>query len=181
MSGLDFGEVKITNKHRAQGEWWGDARERTPVEVYTEPELANSISILFAGKKAVEIAQRGWEFANPLREKAVSEEDDFNQELVVGEEVLVQPRAVHVFRHDISHGVGLWTMGADTAPFGLVVPGSGVLVHKDHTKDFQLVVSEVSSMEPLEQTVDEIIASKAIRLSSEYARLQVESAQPVLL
>jgi hypothetical protein len=180
MSDINFGEIKVTPRHKQDGVWWGNATEVARVAIDTEPEVATSVGVLYAGRKAIDIVQRGYSFADPARDEPELDLDQFLTEREV-EGVVLRPQGIHVFRRHLSHGVGLFSPG-DENPFGLVVPGKGTIVKIDKIDEFKRVADEALLRGPLEEgeSVNDIMASKAIGLTAEYSKLP-KVARPVVL
>lgn len=172
MSDIDFGEIKVTSKHKEEGVWWGDAAQIADVAIDTQPDTATSVGILFAGKKAIDIVQRGYSFADPERDEPDLDLGNFVDERLV-EGVLLRPHGIHAFQRHLSLGVGLFSLDREeNRPFGLVVPGKGAIVHRGRIGDYKRVVSEAHLLGPLDKPDrDAEIASKAISLCVEYAKL----------
>jgi hypothetical protein len=181
MSGLSLEGIKTSPNCQVEGQtdWWGNADQIQNIRIYNTPELATNIGVLLAGKKAVEIAQRGWNFADPVRDDPDFDPDDFANERLVRDSVRLQPQSVHLFRKDIAHGVSLSPVDENAIPFGLVIPGSGVIIHRAGASRFKKVAAEAMDQEPLDLPINGKIASIAIGLANGYA--QLKARQPVLL
>lgn len=178
MSGLDFGEIKVTSEHTANGVWYGNATEIPNLAVNGRAETATRVGMLFAGKKAVDIVQRGYSFANPARDEPDLDLSHFASEREI-HGVLLRPQGIHTFQRHLSHGIGLFSE-EDEKPFGLVVPGMGTLIHNGRLGDFKRVADEAHLGDFVENPVSHIIASKAIGLCDEYSKLTADTRELIL-
>lgn len=179
MSGIDFGDIKVTSEHKDNGLWYGNATEIPNLAVNGRAETATRVGMLFAGKKALDIVQRGYSFADPARDEPDLDLSHFVSEREV-RGVLLRPQSIHTFQRHLSHGIGLFSGNDDEKPFGLVVPGMGSLVHHDRLGDFKRVADEAHLGDFTESSASHIIASKAISLCGEYARLNASTRELVL-
>ncbi len=179
MSGIDFGEIKVTSKHKEDGVWYGDATEIPNLTINERAETATRVSMLFAGKTALDIVKRGYSYADPRRDEPELDLSHFVDEREV-QGILLRPHGIHAFQRHLSLGVGLFSADNDEKPFGLVVPGMGTLVHGERLSDFKKVADEAHLGDFTENPSSHIIASKAISLCGEYARFSKSTGQLVL-
>ncbi len=175
MSAIDFEGIKVTSEHKENGAWWGDAKEIDGVTIDERADTATGVGVLFAGKAAVDIVRRGYSFADPTRDEPDLDPSSFADERLV-EGVLLRPHGIHAFQRHVSLGVGLFSPDSEAnKPFGLVVPGKGTILHRDGVGDFDKMVAEAREQGLLDKPIDFQIASKAIGICAEYAKLPQNS------